>query len=73
MEHQPTTEEWRVILSALTLANPDTPLGQTITTSAIDLAKSYMGDNIVVETAYNEGNITIRGFGIPDSIINKME
>jgi hypothetical protein len=55
------------------MSNPDTPLEQTITDSALDLVKSYMGDNIMVETAFNDGTITIRGFGIPEHILNEME
>jgi hypothetical protein len=27
----------------------------------------------MVETAFNDGTITIRGFGIPENILNEME
>lgn len=73
MESPPTQEEWQVILSALKMSNPNSPLEQTITDSALNLVNSYMDDNIMVETAFNDGTITIRGFGIPENILNEME
>ncbi len=67
----PTTEEYQVILSALQLANPESPLGETLISSAVDIVKSYMGDSTIVEVEYNDGPITIRGFGIPKELLEE--
>jgi len=67
----PTTKEYQVILSALQLANPESPLGETLISSAVDLVKSYMGDSTIVEVEYNDGPITIRGFGIPKELLEE--
>ena len=68
-----TNEEWQIILSALQNCKTDNTLSETLVASAQDLVKSYMGDNIVVESDWNDGPITIRGFGIPAKLIDEME
>ena len=67
----PTTEEYQVILSALQLATTESTIGETLVDSAIDLVKSYMGDSTIVEVEYNDGPITIRGFGIPKELLEE--
>jgi hypothetical protein len=69
----PTNEEWQVILSALKICQANSTIAETLQASALDLVQSYMGDGIVVETEWNDGPITIRGFGVPQKLIDEME
>ena len=73
MTQSPTQEEWQVILSALKICQTDSTIAETLRASALDLVQSYMGDGIVVESEWNDGPITIRGFGVPQELIDKME
>jgi|DEB0MinimDraft_3_1074331.scaffolds.fasta_scaffold00045_4 hypothetical protein len=60
MAQNPTTEEWQVILSALNICQANSTIAETLRASALDLVQSYMGNDIVVETEWNDGPITIR-------------